>query len=116
MLDFNLARRCEYTVLFLCLIYEMDIVTTLQVREEMQQLPGGPDESSKIQSLSARIADAEKQAAELELQMTLRPVPSVDHELQQQIADFISRNCDPTSIRQMVARLVVWHFLLGSSF
>lgn len=72
----------------------------------MQQLPGGPDESPKIQALSARIAEAERQAAVLELQMTLRPVPSMYHELQQQISKFLSRSCDPADIRQMVEKLV----------
>ena len=79
----------------------------MQVREEMQQLPGGPDESSKIQQLSAKIAQAEKRASDLELQMTLRPVPSVYRELKQQIIEFGARSCNPAGLRQLVAKLVV---------
>lgn len=83
----------------------------MQVREEMQQLPGGPDESSKIQHLSTKIAQAEKRASDLELQMTLRPSPSVYRELKQQIFEFGSRSCNPAGLRQLVAKLVVRPFL-----
>ena len=73
----------------------------------MQRLPGGPDESSRIQELTAEIADSARQAAELRPHIVLRPVPSTYHELRKEIADFVARSCDPERMREALGHLEV---------
>lgn len=73
----------------------------------MQALPGGPDESPKIQALSAKIAEAVKEAAALESQIVLRPVRSQYHELRAEINGFLSRSCTLQSFSTMLQKLKV---------
>lgn len=73
----------------------------------MQRLPGGPDESARIQVVSNEITAAEEQAAGLETQMTLRPAVSQYHQLSAEIAAFISRSCNSEQCNKLLLSLQV---------
>lgn len=85
----------------------------LQVREEMQLLPGGPDESPKIQQLSAQIADAQARSAALESKIVLRPAKSQYHRLREEVNSFLQRSCDITRVSDILAGLKVKPVMLA---
>lgn len=80
-----------------------------QVRQEMQRLPGGPDEMPRILVLSSYILHLQREARELEPRLVLRPTPSHFHLLQAELARFMGAAGSSTRLQQMVHRLKVDH-------
>lgn len=73
----------------------------------LQQLAGGPDESARIQTLRATIAESAAATEELEQKLVPRPAPSRFAALQTDIQRFMELHADADRILDLLGRLKV---------
>lgn len=79
----------------------------VQVRQELQRLPGAPTQTSRLFSLHTKAADLKQKAADMEAKAVPRPHPPQYGPLWQSVHRFLTGLGSLERMTNLLARLVV---------
>ena len=83
------------------------LMSALQVRQELQRLPGAPTQTSRLFCLHAKAADLKQQAADMEAKAVPRPDPPQYGPLWQNVHRFLNGLGSQERMTDLLGRLMV---------